>query len=348
MAKYQRLPNLKCKNYYLTYPKCLVTKEQLLQNVMDMWGNRLKFVVICTEQHQDGSDHLHAVLSFHKQTRTSFKTLTGLTGKYGNYQPVRKMMDVMKYITKDGDYISHGVNVDQFLSLMKEKKSTAIAFMCQDGKTLQEINEVAPGFLMMHLDKVKAYLKLQQQFQQQDCKLAPGTIQFFSSSPDPAVQALKKWLDLNILAHTRDFKQPQLYLHSVPNKGKTTLIMNMIKAGIRVYFMPYEDFYCTYADDCYDVIVLDEFKGQKRIQDLNQWLDGSQFPVRRKGAPPLIKKDNLPMIILSNYPLAECYKVPYERLAPLETRLEQIEVDTFIDIQMIPLDEMDDDDDDDD
>ena len=63
--------------------------------------------------------------------------------------------------------------------------------------------------------------------------------------------------------------------------------------------MPYEDFYCDYMDGCYDVIVLDEFKGQKRIQDLNQWTDGSHFPVKRKGLTPYVKKDNLPFIILS-------------------------------------------------
>jgi len=109
----------------------------------------------------------------------------------------------------------------------------------------------------------------------------------------------------------------------------------MIKAGIRVYFMPYEDFYCDYMDGCYDVIVLDEFKGQKRIQDLNQWTDGSHFPVKRKGLTPYVKKDNLPFIILSNYALNECYKVDYTRLAPLEARVTSIEVDTFIDIKII-------------
>lgn len=350
MASYKREANLQSKNYFLTFPQCQQAKELTLQNVKDMFQSRLKYAIVALEQHQDGTPHLHVMIGLNLRTRTTWSKLDTLTGKRGNYQITRRILDVMKYVTKDGDYVSTGVDVGQYLSLAKEKKSTAIALTIMEGKGLQELNQLDPTFVMMHLRKIKEYMAMIKMFQQKRNKLEHGTIQFYSSNQDPAILALKTWLNVNIL-HTRDFKQPQLFLHSVPNKGKTTLIQNMIKAGIRVYFLPYEDWYCDFENDCYDLIVLDEFKGQKKIQSLNQWTDGSHFPVKRKGIAPVIKTDNLPMIILSNYALGECYKVPYERLAPLRTRLTEIEVDEWIDIEILQVDSdedmsLDDDDDD--
>lgn len=67
-----------------------------------------------------------------------------------------------------------------------------------------------------------------------------------------------------------------------------------------------EDFYDFYSDDMH-LVSIDEFKGQKTIQFLNQFLDGQVMCLRQKGNQYL-KCKNLPVIICSNYPLEECYK----------------------------------------
>ena len=344
-----RTPALRGKQFFLTYPKCTVTKEYTLQKIVEKWRTTLKYAVVAQELHKDGTDHLHCLIVLTRRTSASFSTLTSLTGKHGDYKPCRRLMDCMRYVTKEGNYIAHGVNVQKFLELAKEKKSTAIAVMCQDPEiSLQEINRMAPGFLLMHLKKVQAYMALMKKWQMQVQIRQPGTLSFIPQADNYSALMIADWLTQNVMVTTpRTFKAPQMFLHGPPNMGKTSLINKLIKCGIRIYFMPYEDFYDTYDDDCYDLIVLDEFKGQKKIQDLNQWLDGSQFPVRRKGIAPYIKKKNLPFIIISNYCLDDCYNVKPDRLEPLKERVTEFWVDQFIEINIAVDEDTDDDNDDD-
>jgi len=55
-----------------------------------------------------------------------------------------------------------------------------------------------------------------------------------------------------------------------------------------------------YADGIYDLIVFDEFQGQKPIGQLNALTDGFTTPLVRRGTHPYLKNDKLPVIICSN------------------------------------------------
>jgi len=141
---------------------------------------------------------------------------------------------------------------------------------------------------------------------------------------------IAKWICSNI-RQNRPFKAPQLYIHGPRNLGKTSLV-EWLEKSLSVYHMPTtEEFYDHYSDD-YDLVVIDEFKGQKTIQFLNQFLQGSNMPIRKKGSQGM-KSKNLPVVILSNYALSECYvKAANDgRLNTLECRLEIVEIDSFID-----------------
>lgn len=83
----------------------------------------------------------------------------------------------------------------------------------------------------------------------------------------------------------------------------------------------------------FKLTVLDEFKATKTIQWLNQWLQGSPMPIRKKGSQS-IKTDNLPVIILSNYSIEECYsKASHDKIESLKARLEIVSVSEFITIK---------------
>lgn len=94
-----------------------------------------------------------------------------------------------------------------------------------------------------------------------------------------------------------------------------------------------EDFYDFYFDEKFDLVVLDEFKGQKTIQFLNLWLQGGDMTIRKKGSQ-YIKRKNLPMIILSNYSLDDCYKDQL-KLSTLRARLLEIALTSPIDLDNI-------------
>jgi len=60
---------------------------------------------------------------------------------------------------------------------------------------------------------------------------------------------------------------------------------------------------------------------------MNQLLSGDPMPLSRRGMPPVLKRNILPVIILSNYSPHECYKTVADR-APhkLDALLDRIKV----------------------
>lgn len=142
------------------------------------------------------------------------------------------------------------------------------------------------------------------------------------------------WVDLNI-RKDRDPAEKHLYIYGETQLGKTTFVSNLRKA-LKVYEVPYdEDFYDYYEDGLYDLAVLDEFKGNKKIGWLNQFLQGHPFSLRRKGLPAYIKRQNLPVIILSNFDLHFNYKKTLiDKLKPLLRRLTCVHVYTPINLSL--------------
>lgn len=100
-------------------------------------------------------------------------------------------------------------------------------------------------------------------------------------------------------------KEKQLWIVSEPNCQKTTFVMALEKF-FRIYWMPFEDFDDFYSDDMYDLAVFDEFKGQRTLNWMNLWLQGSPMVVRFKGGQ-YFKMINLPTVILSNFEPDQAY-----------------------------------------
>lgn len=157
------------------------------------------------------------------------------------------------------------------------------------------------------------------------------------SSVEPAMvmSTLVEWVNSNV-CQPRPFRSPQLYIHGPPRTGKTSFL-RLLEERIRIYHMPYdEEFYDEYDDQLYDLILFDEFKGQKTIQTMNRWLDGQTLSVRKKGSQGK-KTRNLPFVILSNYPPHEAYSraATDGRLDSFLDRVKVVEVKT-----MLPLDQI--------
>lgn len=106
------------------------------------------------------------------------------------------------------------------------------------------------------------------------------------------------------------------------------------------YAKPYlisttEEWYCDWQDNVYDFALMDEFKANKTIQWLNQWLEGSPMKLKKKGiSSGCVKNHNIPTIVLSNYSLEDCYhKVAQFNpivLDALKGRFQIVEVTQFI------------------
>lgn len=94
------------RTVFLTYSQCLLTRERVLEHFQSI--DTIQEYVIAKEFHQDGGQHIHAYFKFQDGFRPSEFTPTfDVDGTHGNYQAVRSFRCVVKYVTKDGDYITN-------------------------------------------------------------------------------------------------------------------------------------------------------------------------------------------------------------------------------------------------
>lgn len=118
------MPNVYAvKQWFLTYPQCGdLSKEQVLDHLKTI--DTVQEYVIALELHQDGHPHLHAFVKFETGVLTRHATpIFDVQGKHGNYQAVRSCINVIKYCTKEDDYISN-FDVEAYKKKKGKKKVT--------------------------------------------------------------------------------------------------------------------------------------------------------------------------------------------------------------------------------
>jgi len=252
---------------------------------------------------------------------------------------VKGAYTAFKYVMKAGNYLplGSGFDLEIFMAAAKKKLSTKSALILKDiqkGRTLDQLVDSHAAFLLLNLRKVKEYLDFislrerRMKFAEaQQLKVLVQPAEGFSSSWNLEIAL---WLKQN-LRMPRAHRTRQLWICAPPGVGKTSLILMLEEAfKIEVYYWPKEEMWWDgYSDGAYDLIVLDEFFAQKTITQLNPILSGDPTPLSRRCSAPLVKRDNLPVIILSNYTPEECYaKVATHqphKLAPLLDRLTVVQ-----------------------
>lgn len=330
---------LQAKRLFLTFPQIKdgITKESAMESACSAWD--LKWIVVAHEKHQDGGNHLHIALEFKDKFSTRKSDFANfICGSQGNYQPMKNMRQCLQYVIKDKDFCAHGIDPQAVVEKRQGSVSSWVAKSVLSGATMSSLLEEEPGFMLLNFRKVLEFQALAAR------KRRRPMDPLMSVSANPASEPtmrIASWIQTNLVSGTttgsqiptKSFKSPQLFICGPPNLGKTTLISKLAEY-LRVYHVPTtEDFYDHYEDDDYDMAVIDEFGGQKLTYWLNEWLQGSVMTLRVKGGQ-VLKRKNLPTIILSNHTLERCYKnCDDEKLAPLRARLEIVSVHEFIDIE---------------
>ncbi|ABF61894.1 replication-associated protein [Tomato leaf curl Tanzania virus] len=107
--------SIKAKNYFLTYPKCSLSKEEALTQLRALQTpTNKRFIKICRELHENGEPHLHALIQFEGKyncTNNRFFDLVSPTRSahfHPNIQGAKSSSDVKSYIHKDGDTLEWG------------------------------------------------------------------------------------------------------------------------------------------------------------------------------------------------------------------------------------------------
>lgn len=342
----QRAFRLQAINIFATWPQCPLTRPQAEACVKDALGAmNVEWCVVATEKHQDGSPHVHALIRM--RSKKNFRTANFLDLHHaemdqtwhGNYQAAKSIQKVLAYLMKTGseNVTAFGVDLD---TLIRKKGSQAAqaAQIILDGGTSDNVAGSQPGFFLLNASKVLAfesYVKRRATTVKLPWKgCSPAAMADATLDHRAAVARLSNWINGNLFRE-RQFKQRQMWLWSEgPNVGKTTLGMQLEKY-CRVYWAPINEKWMNdYEDGCYDLVIMDEFKGCHSISFLNSFVQGAPVVIPKKmvGHQPL-KKDNVPVLVLANEdPCRTYFNSSAPRVATVEARFEVIKVDDFIEL----------------
>jgi len=297
---------LQAMNLFLTYPQCTTTKEEALENLKRVFPSSLKGAIVAKEQHADGEPHLHILVYLSSKFKTrSTKQLDSICRKHGNYQAQKNTKKCFDYVTKeDTDFLTYGT-IPSFKSSSRTSKSTIVADMILSGSSLQDVIKLDSGYCLSNLRKIREFKSYVSEMSHQESLQSvrlPLPLDGLTGLLIPIVE----WLNTN-LRQPRSFKQSQLYIYGPPSSGKTSLT-EWITNHFSVYPIPsQEDFFDYFENNKFDLAVFDEFKGNKPITLLNEFLQGTRMCLKVKGSQ-YIKTHNIPVIILSNYSPADSYK----------------------------------------
>ena len=233
-----------------------------------------------------------------------------------NIQSVRNRRKTIKYIIKEGLYLTKGITEQGIKNLLKHG-SLAESLECLEKRP--DVNSYAiqfPQYFVKHHRGIRELCSIYR---------VTSTEKKKEIWPFAVIEAAKRYSDLKteltydenlpvyawicknvLLNFKRKYKQRQLFIHGPSNMGKSSLIDHLHKY-LRVYTVPHEHFYDNYNDYDYDIAVIDEFTGQKPLSWMNSFLEGRPMSLRQKGRQ-YTKRKNLPVIILSNLSPEDCYR----------------------------------------
>lgn len=341
----QKRFQIRSDKLFLTFPQCSTPLKDFCQRITQHFGDSLAYGVVSQEEHQDGNKHLHAAICLKaKLTINHANELDVLVSppQHGNYCGRFKggVLKAMNYVMKDGNYLplpfADPTRFDllnlTLEALKKVKKTELVLGLIQAGAGLDELDDIEPAFVMTNLMKLQNYFGYRT-LKARRRAFVLGRSTKIDAQPAPGLRTLycariASWLNANI-RQPRVHRQKQLWIKSAPGAGKTTMIMMLEQAyGLSVYYWPKDEkWWDGYDDGAYDLIVLDEFKAQKKISELNPILSGDPTPVSRRNRPPIVKRDNIPVVIMSNFTPRECYhKASTGALDPLLDRLTVVEL----------------------
>lgn len=145
--------------WLLTWPRCTTPAQTVLDRIRAF--KPVKWCVVSRELHADGFPHLHCVVWFASPIRLRrLDWPDAFAGKHGNYKIATRIRGALKYIVKDGNFVSHGIDVDEYLADTSSKRGAKwleAATVLRSGGDLCAVEELDPGFFAMNCGKLTEY-----------------------------------------------------------------------------------------------------------------------------------------------------------------------------------------------
>jgi len=281
------------KGWFLTYPKCSLTKEEVLQALKEKRA-ALKQVIVCRELHEDGEPHLHCYLYYEKSFSCKNERFFDLGSYHPNIQAAKSLRAVQAYIKKDGDFIEEGIDYRAELAAIGQHKAV-LGKRLLNGESLVDLTTEYPELIFKFRDieaNVAAYFRAK-------VPVLPRCEGFIPNS-------------FGIITPVLSHKQRHYWFWSESaNKGKTTFLRSIQAQFPSLWYNKAEKYQTP--SPFVQFVLLDEYSvGHLTVTQLNEMCDGTyQYPVKGTGA---VQLPGAIVLVCGNKCPLEIYSEPHHCL----------------------------------
>nr|AMB51334.1 replication initiation protein [Tomato leaf curl Cameroon virus] len=289
------------KNYFLTYPKCSLEKEEALSQLQNLHTpTNKKYIKICRELHENGEPHLHVLLQFEGKYNCQNQRFFDLVSPtrsahfHPNIQGAKSSSDVKSYIDKDGDTLEWGEFQIDGRSARGgcQNANDAAAEALNAGSAeaaMAIIKEKLPKEFIFQYHNLKS--NLDRIFEEPP---APYVSPFLNSSFNQVPEELEEWVSENVMsAAARPLRPISIVIEGDSRTGKTVWARSL---GPHNYLCGHLDLSPkVYSNDAWYNVIDDvdphylkhfkEFMGAQR-----DWQSNTKYgkPIQIKGGIPTI------------------------------------------------------------
>nr|WOL23948.1 C1 [Tomato yellow leaf curl virus]WOL23954.1 C1 [Tomato yellow leaf curl virus]WOL23960.1 C1 [Tomato yellow leaf curl virus] len=292
---------INCKNYFLTYPKCSLTKEEALSQLKNLeTPTNKKYIKVCRELHENGEPHLHVLIQFEGKFKCQNQRFFDLVSPsraahfHPNIQGAKSSSDVKSYVDKDGDTVDWGEFQIDGRSARGGQQSANDAYAAalnsgSKSEALRIIKELIPKDYILQFHNLNS--NLDRIFQEPP---APYISPFLSSSFNQVPDELDLWVSENVVSSAaRPWRPNSIVIEGDSRTGKTMWARSL---GPHNYLCGHLDLSPkVYSNDAWYNVIDDvdphylkhfkEFMGAQR-----DWQSNTKYgkPIQIKGGIPTI------------------------------------------------------------
>lgn len=176
LGKQKKRFSLDGQKFFITLSRNDTTKEDAMDRMKELFKDNLEYAIVSREIHKaDNIDttlnksqyHLHIIFKTLKRLQISKADCWDIIGGHGEYEAVRCEEYAIKYVIKDGDYISYNIDTSKYLQSKAKKTTTkttkGIFKQITDAITIdteyKDILLTYPEICLQHGARVKAFIK---------------------------------------------------------------------------------------------------------------------------------------------------------------------------------------------